>query len=166
MKRLERFLTFWAILPWSRGPAGNGVLSLGEGVLVSSTRCGPINHLTRLRWIGLFLGVLFVVLAPWGGPCERWSRPADPTTTRVVMSREQASESQPGLHGPGDGAGLAGLYLDIMDDEDEDEELESRNVAAHSQEFAQQQPRALGPLDADHCRDDPGRLSRSPTRRC
>src|SRR5690349_16520206 len=123
MKRLERFLTFWALLPRSCGPVGNGVLSLDKGVLVSSTGRGPINHLTRLRWIGLCLVVLFVVLAPWGGPCERRSRPADPTTTRVATSREQASESQPGLHGPGHGAGLAGLYLDILDDEDDEEEF-------------------------------------------
>ena len=166
MKRLERLLMFWAILPGSRDRGGRRISSLGRDGLVSASGIGFMNRLSCSQWTAFSLAVLVVLALPWGGVCERRTRPADPTTTRVAISLGQESKSQPGVHDPGYGGGLPEMYSDILDDSDSEEEFESRCFVDQSQEYPPTSSRAITPLGIDHRHDDSGRSARSPLLRC
>lgn len=166
MKELERVLTFWAIPRWLSGPGGPGISSLGAPGLACGTDLGRITGRPRSPWIRFALAILFVLLAPWGGLCERRSRVADPTTSRLETLGSQGSDWQTGVHGRGHDPGLPGIDRDILDDEDSEEETGSRSFVGRAQEFVPSLPGALGPLELQLCRDDSGHPARSPILRC
>jgi hypothetical protein len=119
-----------------------------------------------VRWAGGALVTLFVLLAPWGGPCDRRTRPADPTTSRLSAILGQEGASRPGFHGSGYGAGLPDMALDILDDEDDGEEFEGRIFLGQSRGFMPPSRGVPGPMDCDDRHDDSGRSARSSLLRC
>ena len=99
-----------------------------------------------MRWAGGTLAILFVLLAPWGGPCDRRTRPADPTTSGLSGILGPESGSQPGLHGSEYGSGIPEMALDILDDEEDDgDEFGSRNLLGPSRGFAPKAHALAGP---------------------
>ena len=157
---------FWAILPGSRDRGGRRDSSPGQDGLVSASGIGFMNRPSCLQWTAVSLAVLVVLALPWGGVCERRTRPADPTTTRVAIRLGQESESQPGVHDPEYGDGLPEMYSDILDDSDSEEEFESRCVVDRSREFPPTSSRAITPLGTDPRHDDSARSARSSLLRC
>src|SRR5262249_45622472 len=127
---------------------------------------GAATSRHHLRWLRTSWVIWLVLLAPWGGLCERRSRAADPTTSRVTTIRGQEGASQPGVHGPGYDARTPGWNLDILDDQDGEEDFESRSELGETPEFASPSPRILGFSETDPRRDDSGRSARSSIRRC
>jgi hypothetical protein len=166
MNRLEGPLTVWAILSGSRDRGGRRVSCPGRDGSVGAGRIGFMNRLSCSQWTAVSLAALVVLALPWGGVCERRTRPADPTTTRIAIRLAQESESRPGAQDPGYGGGLLEMYPDILDDADSEEELENRCFADRSQEFPPASSRAITPLGIDHRHDDSGRSARSSLLRC
>jgi hypothetical protein len=112
------------------------------------------------------LAVLFILLAPCGGPCDRRNRPADPTTARLMAIGGPASESWPSFDG--DGPGAAPLEMDpaILEDEEDGEGSENPSITGQPSPFAPPPAESLGAMDGDRHHDDSGRSARSPLLRC
>src|SRR5262245_6131775 len=101
MKPFERILRFWETQRGSRQAGDNEAGSACMDGWVPSTWPGAATSRHHLRWLRTSWVIWLVLLAPWGGLCERRSRAADPTTSRVTTIRGQEGASQPGVHGPG-----------------------------------------------------------------
>ena len=112
------------------------------------------------------LAILFLLLAPWGGLCERRDRPADPTTCRLETLGGQDREGRTGVLGPVQDPGLPDIDRDILDDEDSEEETGSRGFVGQAQELAPPTLCAPGPRESQHRREDSGHPARSPILRC
>lgn len=166
MNRPAQVLTSWAISDPACGPCGDGVTSVGEDGTVSLADFGSISSHGRSLWIGWSLLIGFVLLAPWGGYCERRSRPADPTTLRLAMTREFSNAWQAGICDPAQDSGRSETDLAILDDEDRQEDTEGRGLPGSIQETAPPAPRLLSFRDTDDRRGDSGRSARSRIRRC
>jgi hypothetical protein len=119
----------------------------------------------RMQWTGGTLVVLFIVLAPWGGQCDRRGRPADPTTLRSVTMCGPASEPPPSVRDAG--RGDAGLEIDpaILEEED-GEGLGVRSISGPMSPLVPPSPASLGAGDCDRHHDHSGRSARSPFLRC
>jgi hypothetical protein len=128
---------------------------------------GMASDRHRMKWAGGTLAILFVLLAPWGGPCERRTRPADPTTSGLSGILGPESESHPGLHGSEYGSGMPEMALDILDDEEDDgDEFGSRILLGPSRGITPRAHALHGPMAGDHHHDDSGRSTRSALLRC
>jgi hypothetical protein len=134
--------------------------------LVCATELGRSARPTHWSWIRVSLAVSFVLLAPWGGLCERHSRAADPTTCRLETVGARDSDGQTVVRGPGQDPGLPGSERDILDDEDSEEETGSRSFVGQPQEFAPPTTCAPGPLALQHRREDSGHPPRCSILRC
>jgi hypothetical protein len=114
-----------------------------------------------MQRVGVLLVILLVLLAPWGGPCDRQNRSADPTTLRFASIGGQASESQPFLDGLGNSADPDELCPDILEDEEDGEGFEIRNIAGQTSPYTPPSPRALDAMDGGRHHDHSGRSARS-----
>jgi hypothetical protein len=162
MRRLVRYLL-------ARPPREAGAAmahSVPDGAIAAIRRITAADR-RRLRWAGGTLAILFVLLAPWGGPCDRRTRPADPTTSGLSGILGPGSGSQPGLHGSEYGSGIPETALDILDDEEDDgDEFGSRSLLGPSRGFTPKAHHLQGPMACDHHHDDSGRSARSAFLRC
>jgi hypothetical protein len=112
------------------------------------------------------LAVLFILLVPCGGPCDRWSRPADPTTARSMAIGEPASETQPSFDGEGPGAVPLEMAPAILEDDEDREGSEKPSLAGQASSLAPPLTTTLGVMDGDRHHDSSGRSARSPLLRC
>jgi hypothetical protein len=165
MRRLVKSLLSWT-LPGRPREAGALNSSTVADDPITTIRRRPSPDRRGLQWMGFTLVILFTVLAPWGGPCNRRSRPADPTTARLSTILGQKSESQPGIHGSDYGAGLPDMALDILDDEDDGEDFEGRIFLGQSHGFTPPSHGVPGQMVCDNHHDDSGRSARSTLLRC
>jgi hypothetical protein len=112
------------------------------------------------------LAVLFLLLAPCGGPCDRRDRPADPTTARLMAIGGPASETLPAFDG--DVPGTAPLEMDaaILEEEEDGEGFEAPSLAGQPNPFAPPLAASLGAMDGDRHHDNSGRSARSLLLRC
>jgi hypothetical protein len=166
MKRLVTHFLLRTVRLRPRG-AGAGLAPRVADAPVAARRRGPAADGHRLRWAGGMLAILFVLLAPWGGPCDRRTRAADPTTSGLSGLLGPGRGSQPGLHGSEYGSGIPETALDILDDEEDDgDEFGSRNLLDPSLGFTLKAHALEGPMARDRHHDDSGRSARSSLLRC
>jgi hypothetical protein len=165
MRRPVKFLRYWAPIPQPREAGAESSPTVADDPIpIIQGAPGPDRH--PARWIEGVLAISFILLAPWGGPCDRRNRSADPTTSRSLANFGQENESHLGLQGRDYGGGLPDTALDILDDEDGGEEFQCRILLGQSHGFT---PRCQGvpsPIDGDSHHDDSGRSTRSPVLRC
>jgi hypothetical protein len=166
MKRLVKHLLSRTVPPRPH-EAGAGISPSVADDPIPAIRRGPTPDRHRVRWVVGALVILFVLLAPWGGPCDRRTRPADPTTSGLSGILGLGSGSQPGLHGSEYGSGIPETALDILDDEEDDgDEFGSRSLLGPSRGFTPKAHHLQGPMACDHHHDDSGRSARSAFLRC
>src|SRR3954451_8737690 len=78
-----------------------------------------------------------ILLAPWGGPCERMTRAADPISAPVgLLGRAPEARVQRSGDSPGGGSGLPGTYGDLLAEDQEDEESQDDGVVGLLPPFA------------------------------
>jgi hypothetical protein len=131
-----------------------------------TARRGPAPGRRRRQWVGVMLVIVSVLLTPWGGPCDRRSRPADPTTSRLMVICGQASEARPSFDGADPFDVLLAMYPDILEDEEDGEGSEDPSLAGQPSPFAPPLATPLGAMDGGRHHDDSGRSARSPSLRC
>jgi hypothetical protein len=145
---------------------GGGISALVRDGAIPANRRGPAPDRWRARWVEAALVIFLVMLAPWGGPCDRGSRRADPTTMRSAAIGGPASDSRPSSRGADPYAPPIELYPEILDDEEEGEGFEAGSLAGPSSPFTPPPPTSLGAMDGDRHHDHSGRSARSPFLRC
>ena len=109
---------------------------------------------------------ILVMLAPWGGACDRGSRRADPTTMRLAAIRESASNLWLSSFCAAPCATSIEMYPDILEDEEDGEGGEERGLTGPANPFLPPPPVSLGAWDGDWSHDHSGRSARSPFLRC
>jgi hypothetical protein len=166
VKRLERLLTLGTGLGWKRRAGAIQVRVPAAHGPISHTDVSPLAGLSRSWWLKGTLVVLLILLSPRGGPCERRSRVADPTTFGWKLTHETEHERQQGMHEPEGDAGLPGTCLDILDDEGSDDEFDSGDVCAGAMETVPPAARALGTLVTRLFQDGSGSSNRTSVLRC
>jgi hypothetical protein len=112
------------------------------------------------------LVTLLVMLAPSGGPCDRESRRADPTTMRSAATGGPESDSRPSSLFTGPSAPSIEMYPDIVEEEEAGEGHEERGLTGPASPFLPPPPVSLGARDGDRHHDHSGRSARSPFLRC
>jgi hypothetical protein len=163
LKPVGRLLTFGAFVDSPRGDGDNGISSFCANDFVHASGHGRLTGITWVKWFGPFVVVLSIVLVPWGGPCERWTRPAAPKTVPgFPTDRTLVTHDQGVVDRSGDRSGLLIIFEDILDD-DEDPEGESVFVMAG---FVPPSPQSSCRLNAAHGISASGRGARCPILRC
>ncbi len=165
MKRPEEFLTSGAIPTGPRDGRGEILASIKPDPIPAARRV-PDRGWRRMQWAGSTLAILFILLAPWGGPCDRRDRAADPTTSRSVTMCGPVSEPQPSAHDarPGD-AGLE-ISTDILEDEEDGEGFQVRSISGPMSPTMPPSPASLGARDGEPQHDHSGRSARCSFLRC
>jgi hypothetical protein len=165
MSRLEN-PPLSGIVPASPYPADHGgALPRLDRHPIPARRPGRTPDRRCRRWVWSALAIWFVLLAPWGGPCDRRSRPADPITARMAAFLGPCSESQPSIDGPDTAAGEDETFPDILDDEEDGEGPTIQNIAGHPTRLTPPTSQALSAREDD--RGIPSaRSARSPLLKC
>jgi hypothetical protein len=128
-------------------------------------RRGPAQDRRRMPRAAGPLAVLFILLAPWGGPCDRSSRPADPTSSPSLICG-RTGESPPFTHGGGAHDDLLDMSPDILEDEEDGEGSEAQDIAGATGPRVPPSPTMFGATGCDPQHDHSGRSARSPFLRC
>jgi hypothetical protein len=163
LKPVGRVLTFGAFVDSPSGDGDKETSSFCANDFVHASGVGSLTGITWVKRFAPFVVVLSIVLIPWGGPCERWTRPAAPRTVsgfptyRTLLTQDQSVVGR-----TGDGAALPLRLEDILDD-DEDPEDESVLVVDG---LVPPSPQACCRLDAVHGIGALGHVARCPILRC
>jgi hypothetical protein len=150
------------VIPHRPSQAGGGIPSpVGEGP-GRADRPAPAADRPWAPWVGAALVTVLVMLAPLGGPCDRWGRRADPTTIGGP-----ASDARPSSRDADSSDPLIAMYQAILDEEEEDGEgCKAEGLAGSPGLLPPPPPASLGAMDGAPRHDHTGRSARSPFLRC
>ncbi|HEV3162631.1 MAG TPA: hypothetical protein VGZ22_01225 [Isosphaeraceae bacterium] len=114
-----------------------------------------------------YLLVWLLLLAPWGGPCERGARAADPLTAPgVPTSRELDCLLHSGSQFPDGGSELPSTHIDVLIDDEDGEESEGQCILGPTLEIDLTFRRSICPLDTAPQIAPESLSTRSPILRC
>src|SRR5215471_10878492 len=131
------------VIPRRPRPAGCGISPSVRNGPITADRPGPAADRWCWRSVGAVLVTLLVMLAPLGGPCDRGSRPADPTTMRSAAIGGPASGSWLSSFCAAPCAPPIEMYPDILEDEEDGEGCEERGLIGPASPFLPPPPVSL-----------------------
>ncbi len=125
MRAQKQLLIFWGSLNPRRRDGACLDLPLCNSDCLDSAQRRPLTTPHRVRSLTRWLVLALIVLAPCGGPCDRCSRPADPSTVPALgVGSASRLSSHRGLNRASDGSHPTGMDEESLLEEENDSDPE------------------------------------------